>query len=446
LADSIYWTAPYDYSTSSPGSGAIRCAPLGGGGTVETLYDATDGVNIGAGLAIDPAAGRIYWANYSDDTIRRAPLDGSGPVDTLYDAADGVNDPWGVAIDPAAGRIYWSQGEWDAGVGGTIRRAPLSGSGPVDTLFGPAQGVSGPTGLALDPAAGRIYWANGAGATIQSGPLAAGSGGISTPYTAAQGVTGPSGVAIDAAAGRICWTNIVSRTILSGPLGGGSTPTTLHDSGRVWRPGMLALDPNPPAEVVGRLEVADAGREEGFTIGRWLRDLVANLFPGPSAAPGRIYWANGGDHPSQPSSLANSIRRAPLAGGGGVDTLYGSAQGSPLGVAVLRAPEGIAPPVVSWSLILEFGGWQFGGGHSGLVDRRLSCSRGTWAADLPGCFLYRAPQAQSFSYQWQLNGADIGGATGSGYTPNAPGSYTCRVTAANRAGSASQTSAAFTVS
>jgi hypothetical protein len=41
----------------------------------------------------------------------------------------------------------------------------------------------------------------------------------------------------------------------------------------------------PPAEVVGRLEVAGAGREEGFAIGRWLRDLFANLFPTPSGPP-----------------------------------------------------------------------------------------------------------------------------------------------------------------
>ncbi len=62
------------------------------------------------------------------------------------------------------------------------------------------------------------------------------------------------------------------------------------------------------------------------------------------------------------------------------------------------------------------------------------------AADQVGSFLYRAPQ--SFTYQWRLNGADIGGATTSNYTPTTSGSYTCRVTATNRAGSATQTSAA----
>ena len=90
-----------------------------------------------------------------------------------------------------------------------------------------------------------------------------------------------------------------------------------------------------------------------------------------------------------------------------------------------------------------------GGGNSAAAipvpsSQRLCCSRGSWAPDLHGAFLYRAPQ--SFAYQWRLNGADIGGANAPHYTATAPGSYTCRVTATNPAGSATQTSAAFAVS
>lgn len=73
----------------------------------------------------------------------------------------------------------------------------------------------------------------------------------------------------------------------------------------------------------------------------------------------------------------------------------------------------------------------------------MACSQGSWAADLPGAFLYREPR--SFSYSWQLNGAPISG-TGSTITAGSPGSYTCTVTATNQAGSATQTSAAFAVS
>ena len=73
----------------------------------------------------------------------------------------------------------------------------------------------------------------------------------------------------------------------------------------------------------------------------------------------------------------------------------------------------------------------------------LSCSPGGWKSDLDGASLFRAPR--TFAYAWQLDGSDIPDATTSSFTFTEPGDYTCRVTAANEAGSSSQTSAAFTV-
>src|SRR5215210_3534335 len=346
LADTVYWI--------NTGDNTIRAAPLGGGGTVDTLYDSGHGVNFGLGIALDPAAGRIYWANYGDSTIRGASLAGGGTVDTLYGSAQGVTDPIKLAVDTAAGRLYWS-GDYG---NGTIRRAPVAGGGPVDTLYSPTQGVFAPTGVAIDPAAARIYWSDSAYGTILGAPLA-GGGTVNTLYGPAPGgawgppVYGPTGMAIDPAAARIYWSN----------------------------------------------------------------------------------WSDG------------TIRAAPLAGGGTVNTLYGSTQGvsSPSVLALLRAPLGTGAPAITWSLMLPeqtYGGLGYGGSHSGPLNQRLSCSRGLWASDLVGGFLYRAPD--SYSYQWRLNGTDIAGATSANYTPTTPGSYTCRVTASNRAGSTSQMSAAVT--
>jgi hypothetical protein len=207
----------------------------------------------------------------------------------------------------------------------------------------------------------------------------------------------------------------------------------------------LAIDPNPAAPAPERLAPADTER---FSIGRWFRDL---LFPS-SSPPAQIYWANGVTMTmagQAPNPNNNMIRHAPLAGGGTVDTLYDSMQGVslPTALGVLRAPLGTAAPTISWTFVLDegpFGDFHFGGGHSGPLNQRLHCSPGRWAADLLGSFLYRAPQ--SFAYQWRLNGTDIGGATSADYTAGASGTYTCRVTATNPAGSTSQTSAAFTVS
>ncbi|MGH2957099.1 MAG: hypothetical protein ACRDL6_08910, partial [Solirubrobacterales bacterium] len=138
-------------------------------------------------------------------------------------------------------------------------------------------------------------------------------------------------------------------------------------------------------------------------------------------AAGRIYWGN---------LTNNTISFARLDGtGGGQLNLAGATASQPVFPALLEAPAGAGAPQIS------------GGASAGST---LSCSQGAWAPDLLGSFLYRAPR--SFAYQWQLNGSDLAGATGSSYTAGAPGSHACRVTATNQAGSASQTSAARNVS
>ena len=58
-------------------------------------------------MAIDPAAGRIYWANDTDNTISYAKLDGSGGGQLDISGAN-PDGPYGLAIDAATGRIYWA--------------------------------------------------------------------------------------------------------------------------------------------------------------------------------------------------------------------------------------------------------------------------------------------------------------------------------------------------
>jgi len=441
LADSIYWIS------SAWSDLTIRRAPLSGGGPVDTLYSGSaQGVGMPHGLAIDSAAGRIYWTNRDDNTIRRAPLTGGGNVETLYTGpAQGVSEPAGIAVHPAGQRIYWaSTGD------STIRRAPLTAGGSVETLYTAAQGVNGPSGVTIDPAAGRIYWGNVSDSTIRRAPLAgaAGGGTVTTLY-GQQDVSVPWWVAIDPDAGRIYWTHWSYQfdgRIRGAPLAGGGSVNTLYDNARgVTYPGGIAIDPNPAEPALPRLETdrLELGEIRRYSFSSWLRDL----FPPPSGPPARIYWGNGATTAANP--LNYTIQRAPVAGSGPVDTLYGSTQGvgGPAGLALLRAPIAVAPPTVGWQFTLSgggFGGQFFGGSHSDPLIQRHGCSRGTWAPDLLGSFLYRAPQ--SFAYQWRLNGTDIGGATSAQYNPTAAGSYSCRVTATNAAGSATQMSGEFVVS
>ena len=193
-ADRIYWA-------NSPGS-KISYAKLDGSGGHDLPITGVP-VMVPSGIALDPAAGKIYWANAFGATISYANLDGSGAGNIAPGQAT-VHLPQGVAVDPGAGRIYWANALGGAnGTDGTTSIANLDGSGGRD--LSPAFATFGqPTGVALDPATNRLYWANSASAVAISfaNLNSFGGGDLKTVGAPADS---PEGVAIDSAAGRIYW-------------------------------------------------------------------------------------------------------------------------------------------------------------------------------------------------------------------------------------------------
>jgi DNA-binding beta-propeller fold protein YncE len=323
------------------------------------------------GVALDPAAGRAYWAGYESNTISFSNLDGSGGGDLATGAAT-VNGPIGVAIDPAAGRIYWGNNNANK-----ISFAYLNGTGGGDLATGAAT-VNGPFGVAIDPAAGRIYWANSGNNTLSFAKLD-GTGGADIS-TGGVPVNLPIGLAVDPAAGRIYWANFNSSKISFANLdgtGGGELNTT---GATVSNPEGIALDPGA----------------------------------------GRIYWTN-------PNVKKISFARLDGSGGGDLNTT-GATLSFATFPALLETPSGVGNPVIT------------GGSSLGSV---LGCSTGSWASDASPEFLFRAPR--TFAFQWSVNGVDIAGATNGSLTASAAGEYRCRVTAENQAGPSSQSSSVHAV-
>ena len=135
-------------------------------------------------------------------------------------------------------------------------------------------------------------------------------------------------------------------------------------------------------------------------------------------AAGKLYYGEG-----------NAIFFANTDGSGGAQLNTGTAPlNSPDFPVLLKTPTGVSAPTIT--------------GATG-PGSTLSCSTGGWAPDLVGAFLYQAPQ--SFTDRWTRNGAAIPGAMSNSIVASSPGRYACTVTAANHAGSRSQTSAQFTV-
>ncbi|MGA8927249.1 MAG: hypothetical protein WB462_13600 [Solirubrobacterales bacterium] len=185
------------------------------------------------GVAVDPAAGKIYWAEFvgvgtTAGTIRRANLNGSNP-ETLVTGQFG---PSGVAIDPALNKIYWTNQD-PGGPNGAVWSANLNGSNPLAIVPGQAN----PIGVAIDAAAGKIYWANLG--SCCSGPGEIRSAGLngSNPVTlvdqstaGAAGVAGPAGVALDPGANKLYWANFGGGTIWNSSLTG-AQPAQLDNFG-----------------------------------------------------------------------------------------------------------------------------------------------------------------------------------------------------------------------
>jgi DNA-binding beta-propeller fold protein YncE len=365
-----------------------------------------------------PATGdRVYWTNNIGNTISFTNLDGSGGGDLAISGTTPY-EPHGVAIDSAAGRIYWA----DYG-DNKISYANLDGSGGGNLVTTGAT-VFGPVGVAIDPGAGRIYWANQLGGKISFANLD-GSGGGDINTTGAT-IGQPHGVAIDRAADRIYWANYSAGKISFANLDGSGGGDINTAGATVTQPNGVAIDAaagriywaNRAAGISYANVNGSGGGGNLATTGATV-DGPYGLSLDPTA--GRVYWGN---------YNANRLSYADLAGGGGgnLSTSGASPNGTVFPI-VLRTPSGTGAPAIS---------------GSSMVGSTLSCSQGSWAADLLGAFLYRAPQ--TFAYQWNRDGTSIGGATTSSYAAAAAGQYSCTVSASNRAGTVSQTSAPFAVS
>lgn len=123
------------------GSGPTLVGRAGFDGTgFETIVSEQSVIS---GIALDLAAGQLYYGMRETNMIRRADLNGNGAQDFLTGLPE---HPLDLAVDPVSGKLYWSFAEG-------IHRVNLDGSGPIETVVSGLQGssaVSGVSALALD--------------------------------------------------------------------------------------------------------------------------------------------------------------------------------------------------------------------------------------------------------------------------------------------------------
>ncbi len=258
----IYWT------DTAGNSDKIQRANLDGS-NVETLV--TTGLQTPTSIAVDRAAGKIYWVNLNSGTIQRADLDGSH----VEDLVTGLAGPVGIALDVGMGKMYWTgnsaifRANFDGSgieelvtLGDSLReialdrvagkmywvrwtnpsnmiqRADLDGSNVEDLV---TTGLIQLTGLTLDPAGGKMYWTDStfhvADGKIQRANL------DGTNVENLTGATLPHGIDLDIAAGKMYWAEATFQTprIRRANLDGSAMETivSLSESGLL---GGLSLD------------------------------------------------------------------------------------------------------------------------------------------------------------------------------------------------------------
>jgi DNA-binding beta-propeller fold protein YncE len=126
------------------------------------------------GIAVDVAAGHIYWTNMgnpkaNDGSIERADLDGRHRTTIVPEG--GTFTPKQLQLEKESGKLYWCDRE-----GMRVMRADLDGSN-IETLVDSSQGDPRPgpdattwcVGVAVDVDGGKVYW-------TQKGPDNAGQG------------------------------------------------------------------------------------------------------------------------------------------------------------------------------------------------------------------------------------------------------------------------------
>src|SRR3954470_7001454 len=146
-------------------SGQVRSANPDGS-DLRTIVE--EGRKLPDGLAVDVAAGHLYWTNMgnlkkNDGSIFRSDLDGKN-ITTIIPAG-GTFTPKQIQIETKTGKLYWCDRE-----GMRVMRANLDGSN-VETLVDMSRADPRPgpdatkwcVGIAIDVHSGKVYWSQKGG-------------------------------------------------------------------------------------------------------------------------------------------------------------------------------------------------------------------------------------------------------------------------------------------
>src|SRR4029079_7398290 len=224
------------------------------------------------------AVGRLFLLDLSDDRIVSLNSDGSDREVIVTEC----RYPDGIALDVAAGHIYWTNMGVPKLNDGSIERADLDGRNRMTIV--PQGGTFTPKQLQLEKKSRKLYWCDREGMRVMRANLDGSH--IETIVDTSQGDSRPGpdasrwcvGVAVDVDGGKVYWTQ-------KGPDNAGK--------GRICRAGIDA----PTGQTASNradIEVLYDGLPEPIDLDLDLNNRV-------------VYWTDRGDPPR-----GNTVNRAPM--------------------------------------------------------------------------------------------------------------------------------------
>jgi DNA-binding beta-propeller fold protein YncE len=222
--------------------------------------------------------GRLFLLDLSDDRIVSLNSDGSDRKVIVT----GCRYPDGVAVDVAAGHVYWTNMGVPKVNDGSIERADLDGRNRMTIV--PQGDTFTPKQIQLEKKSGRLYWSDREGMRVMRANLDGSN--IETVADTSQGDPRPGpdasrwcvGVAIDVDGGKVYWTQ-------KGPDNAGK--------GRICRAG-IEVPAGQTASNRMDIEVLYDALPEPIDLDLDLNNRV-------------MYWTDRGDPPR-----GNTVNRAPM--------------------------------------------------------------------------------------------------------------------------------------
>ncbi|XP_063057142.1 very low-density lipoprotein receptor-like [Engraulis encrasicolus] len=176
------------------------------------------------GLAVDWLHHLLYWTNANSHSLNVASLDGAQKRVLV----GGLSKPTGVAVEPLEGLLFWA----DAGTKPRIERSSLDGRGRTALV---TSALQVPVAIAVDLPRGLLYWADAGTRSVSRVRF---DGQQRKTVLESNGyLDRPSGLVVFE--GRVFWTDQASGTLCGSDRDAGSSP--LLRLGQGTTPGGLAI-------------------------------------------------------------------------------------------------------------------------------------------------------------------------------------------------------------